>query len=206
MSASVERRLLDLVEALYGCVHLDEYFDGLLDALPRAVPADWVSLNEFGEDGHPVRAVVVPDLEPWAYEAFARYGHQNPLVVRKVEGHDGGPTRMSDVIAPDEWHELDVYREFYGPIGLEYQIAFSIAHTSPRWLGIALSRRSTDFSDVERELLERARPFLIQGYRNAVDRDAAEVSGSVHAMEAALRSRGLTEREAEALRTVAFGL
>jgi hypothetical protein len=74
------------------------------------------------------------------------------------------PLRLSDVASRDEFRALEIYRELYGPLGLEHQIAFTLPQGPPRLLGVALSRRDRDFSDAERDLLGRARPFLIQGY------------------------------------------
>ena len=66
-------------------------------------------------------------------------------------------------------HATALHREFYGPIGLEHQIAFVLEQAPDRVLAVALSRRHRDFTDAERELLDRARPFLIQAYRNAIE-------------------------------------
>ena len=205
MAPSAEARLLDLVEALYGLVHLDEFREGVIVELQRAVPADWYSLNEFGPGGVPVFNIVAPDVADWAYRAFERYGHQNPVLRWMQSTQDGRPRRISDVATREEFHSLDLYREVYEPLGVEYQVAFTLPHVPPRMLGIAASRRERDFSDAERALLERARPFLIQGYRNAVDRDLAEAGGGAGAVHAALRARGLTAREAETIRLVALG-
>jgi DNA-binding CsgD family transcriptional regulator len=67
-----------------------------------------------------------------------------------------------------------------------------------------LHREDCEFTDRERDLLNRARPFLIQAYRNAI---AYSETGrpSAAAMTEALLSRGLTAREAQVLRQVALG-
>lgn len=84
-------------------------------------------------------------------------------------------------------------------------------------LAIALSRREHDFSDDERNLLDRARPFLIQTYRNAIEYSRLRTDlelrqrGSRLPLEhprlaAALAQRGVTRREAEILSFAATGL
>lgn len=68
-----------------------------------------------------------------------------------------------------------------------------------------MSRRRRDFSDAERDLLNRARPFLIQGYRNAIAFEQARRGGSAEALAQILRAAGLSRREAEAISLVAHG-
>lgn len=182
--------LLELIGDVQGLLDLGAFRLGLLAALLRAVPADWISLNDIGPD--PESAVVITEPEfPPAY-------------------------RFSDVISTEELHALDLYREFYGPIGLEHQIAFTLQHEPPRLLGMALSRRDEDFSDPERALLDAARPFLIQAYRNAIEhsevvsvRAAREGPPSTRseddALAVALDARGLTAREAEVLGWILTG-
>ena len=73
-------------------------------------------------------------------------------------------------------------------------------------MGIALSRRRHDFTDAERKLLDRARPFLIQIYRNALAFGAVtERAGRDPPMMGRLLERGLTRREAAVLSAVAHG-
>ena len=54
------------------------------------------------------------------------------------------------------------------PLGVEYQIAFVVDVSPPVYVGIALSRGGRDYTDAERLLLDRARPYLIQIYRAAI--------------------------------------
>lgn len=200
-----EGRLLELIGDVGGLLDLDEYRRGLMVALRRAVPSDWVSINEVGELPGEFWGVVEPDLPPGAPETFARYMHQNPLVAHMTSGpRPGAPVRFSDVTTTREFHALEIYTEFYAPLGIEYQIAFTLPQEPPRLLGVALSRRERDYTDAERELLGRARPFLIQSYRNALAFRSAH-RGTGADMVRALRSTGLTRREAECLAQVARG-
>jgi DNA-binding NarL/FixJ family response regulator len=99
-------------------------------------------------------------------------------------------------------------------MGVEHQMAFTLPGPPGRVMAIALSRRKADYSDEERDLVERARPFLIQAWRNAIEhtalRDelAARPLGKLEADRppaAELRRRGLTGRQAEVLALVARG-
>ena len=62
---------------------------------------------------------------------------------------------------------LALYQEFYRPLGVESQVAFTLPARPPLLLGLALSRGAEDYSDAELELLALARPHLIQAYRKA---------------------------------------
>jgi DNA-binding CsgD family transcriptional regulator len=200
-----EQAALSLAGDVYGLLEIDEYRGGLLSALREIVPCDWASLNEVGPDPERMVSIVEPPLDEHWYKAWAAHGRQNPLVRHIERTRAGRPLRFSDVVSPAELHATDLYRELYGPIGLEYQIAFTLPATSGMILGVALSRREHDFSDAEWDLLEIGRPHLIQAYNNAMrhsralgaaDAGAATVAEPEIAEMIAL---GLTAREAEIL-------
>jgi DNA-binding CsgD family transcriptional regulator len=207
---SVEREALGLIGDVYGLLEIEEFRTGLLSALREAMPCDWVSLNEVGSKPEEIFSIVEPPLDSRWHDVWAEHGLENPLVVRFSQTRDGRPFRFSDIVSQDELHALTLYREFYGPIGLEYQIAFTLPARSEQILGIALSRCEHDFSDSERELLEIARPHLIQAYNNAVHHSRllyAHVNGErLDAPPIAeLLTRGLTRREAEVVSLAAGG-
>ena len=86
--------------------------------------------------------------------------------------------------------------------------------TAIRPLGIALTRAKRDFTDAELAVVDRARPFLIQSYRNAIECSALAAAAAAAGvglpadpgtLAERLRQRGLTAREAEVLRWAATG-
>jgi DNA-binding CsgD family transcriptional regulator len=158
--------------------------------------------------------VVAPAQPEHLHRAWAEWAFQNPLMERYIRTRDGRPYRFSDVIAVSDYHRLDLYQHVYRPMGVEHQIAFILPATPGRVLAIALSRGERDYSDAERDLIERARPFLIQAWRNALEHSAlrAELEArpaSGHAGNGiptgALIRRGLTGRQAEVLSLIARG-
>jgi DNA-binding CsgD family transcriptional regulator len=206
-----ERAALSLAGDVYGLLEIDEYRSGLLRALREVVPCDWASLNEVGPDPGQMVSIVEPPLDDHWYAAWVLHGRQNPLVKHIEKTLDGRPLRFSDVSSPAELHATDLYRELYGPIGVEYQIAFTLPPASGMLLGVALSRREHDFTDAERELLEIARPHLIQAYNNAT-RHSRALEGHAGATQTGAEPRiaaaiaiGLTAREAEILHLVWLG-
>jgi DNA-binding CsgD family transcriptional regulator len=207
--------LLELVGEAAGVLDLHEFRSGLLDALRRAVPADWASVNDLGPDPDSAYVLVDPPLSGDMHELFARLAHENPLIARHARTGDGRAYRFSDVATRAELHSLALYREFYRPIGLEHQVAFALPHDRGRLLGVALSRRERDFADEEVALLNRARPFLIQAYRNAIAHShvvaelararAVQLPPADGRLAEQMAARRVTAREVEVLRWAAAG-
>ncbi len=207
--------LLELIGEVQGLLDLDEFRAGLIIGLLRVVSSDWVSINDLGPEPGTAVVLVEPEFPPESHEVFARHAHENPLIQRYQRTLDGRAYRFSDVVTPVELRSLALYREFYGPIGLEHQIAFTLPHKPDRVLGVALSRRDRDYTDDERDLLNRARPYLIQSYRNAIEHTALRADLDRRApsnellagkpLTEALAVRGLTERETDVLRAIALG-
>ena len=112
------------------------------------------------------------------------------------------------MISPAELHRLALYRELYKPLGVEHQLAFMLPAAPDRVLGVALSRGKRDYSDLERDVADHARPFLIQAYQNAIAYELLR-SESPHesggGLVPALLAAGLTDREAEVVQGVALG-
>jgi DNA-binding CsgD family transcriptional regulator len=200
-------RLLELIGDVVGLVEIEEFRIGVLRAVHRAVRADWVGLSDVGPDPDSVVEIVEPDLAPETFAAFAELAHENPLVQRYERTRDGRTYRISDVVTQDELHELEIYKRVYKPIGVEYQIAFILESGEDRLLGFHLSRkrRRGEFSDEDRDLLNEARPFLIQAYRNAIRFSASVPSPPGPPTVDALVELGLTRRQAEVLQYLATG-
>jgi DNA-binding CsgD family transcriptional regulator len=207
--------LLELVGEAGGLLDLHEFRSGLLDLLRRAVPADWISVNDIGPDPASIHVLIDPPFPVEDHDVFARLAHENPLISRHARTGDGRAYRFSDVVTRAELHALALYREFYGRIGLEHQVAFALPHEQNRLLGVALSRRERDFSDEEVALLNRARPFLIQAYRNAIAYSnlsaelrialAAQLPPTSGRLDEQMAARRITARELEVLRWAAAG-
>jgi DNA-binding CsgD family transcriptional regulator len=209
-------RLLELIGEVVGLLDLAEFRSGLLSALRRAVPAGWISLNDIASDPAETAVLIDPPFPPEAHALYARYAHQNPLLERYRQTNDGRAYRFSDVTTAEALHATDLYREFYAPLGLEYQIALTLPAPPGRVLALALSRAHEDFADPEREMLDRARPFLIQAYRNAIAHTRLRADLALRpstrplpledpSLMAAFEARRLTSREAEVLSCAAAG-
>jgi DNA-binding CsgD family transcriptional regulator len=193
------------VGEVIGLLDLDELALGLIHALREAVPSDWSALNEVPADLPHTISVTDPPLPVSAHEAFARYAHQNPIAAHFLRTRDGRATRISDIVTRRELHRLELYRHVYRDLGVEYQIAFTLPSPAERILGASLSRSKRDFTARERDVLNLARPFLIQVYRNALLHSRLAVEAEPEVPLAKLQSLGLTRRQAQVLRLVVMG-
>jgi len=206
-----ERKLLELIGDVCGLLDIDELRHGLLEAIQRALPSDYVSLNDIGPEPGEVVALMSPEGKPESYELWGRYAFENPLLQHYMGTQYGRAMRFSDVITPEKLHKTPLYQKVYRPMGVEHQIAFTLPAGPQRVLAIALSRSDPDYSDEERDFADRARPFLIQAYLNAIAfqslqaRVGAGVEEPSTPLLESLLSCGLTPREAQSLRLVALG-
>jgi DNA-binding CsgD family transcriptional regulator len=208
---SVEQRVLTLVGNVVGMLELDDFRSGLLSALHETVPSNWVSFNEVSPDPALTFALADPPIVERLIATFQQHAHENPILAYFQRTGSGSATRFSDVCTQDELHATTLYREVYLPLAVEHQIAFTLPSSPTRLLGVALSRFEHDFSDRERDVLNLARPFLVQAYQNAVEhsrlldaqRDRARRVDRLPLAQ--LAKLGLSEREAEVLRLVAMG-
>jgi DNA-binding CsgD family transcriptional regulator len=206
---AMDAQLVILMEEVIGTTDLAEFHAGLLRGLMRVVPSDAASLNDVGPEPGDVSVVRIPEGPPELFALFARLKDQNPIVAHFATRGDGRATRFSDLVGAEELRSLELYRRVYEPMGLHHQIAFTLPSGPRRILGVALSRGAPDYSDAERDLLNRARPILIQAFRAATEHDRlrralADLTG-VSDLIGPLQSAGLTAREAEVLRLAALG-
>jgi DNA-binding CsgD family transcriptional regulator len=205
-----ETKLLELVGDVCGLLDIGELRRGMLDAIQRALPSLFVSLNDIGPRPGEIVALMLPEVsDPAAFQRWAEHAHENPLLQYYLRTQDGRAMRFSDVISQQRLRATALYRELYAPLGVEHQLAFTLPAGTDRVLAIALSRGEHDYSDAERDLADRARPFLIQAYLNAIafesSRQAPLEPGSSTPLLESLQGAGLTPREAESLRLVALG-
>jgi DNA-binding CsgD family transcriptional regulator len=92
----------------------------------------------------------------------------------------------------------------------DHRMGFALDPRRERARRVELTRRELEFTESERRLLDQARPYVIQCYRNAVEHDRLsgqlkEAGAPAQRLRAALADRGLTARESDVMREVALG-
>ncbi len=206
----MEKQVLELVGDIHGLLGVEEYREGLAHALHRTLPSRTVALIDVAQDGRAELGVAVPEVPAGIRGAFAECSATDPLLRFFRTTGDGRARRLSETASVRSLRALEVYRRVYRPLGIEYAIAVTLRHALDGLLIVTLMRSDRDFTLWERDLLNRARPFMIQGYRNAVEhtRIAGEPSqghGDRDFLVGALIAEGLTVREAQVLALVAMG-
>lgn len=152
----------------------------LLDeALPRLVPSDWFSYNEVdlrnpGNTLTLMRPAIAPTDVPLA--RFAELAHQHPLIVRQLHHRDLSVRKISDLVRRRDYHRLDLYHDVYRLLGVEYQIAAALESRSDFIVAFALSRRTRDYSERDRAMLQHIRDQLLVALRNVRAAEEAEIA------------------------------
>lgn len=201
-------RLLSIVGDVCGLLDIEELRHGMLGSLRRALRCNWVSLNDVTPDPADIVTIIQPDAPAETFAVWTALAYENPLLRFYQETQDGRAYRFSDVIEREELEALRLYRELYEPLGVRHQMAFTLPAAPDRVLAVALSRGEPDFSDEERALVNRARPFLIQAYLNAIAFESLRAEhGAAHDTQPlqALHAAGLTRRESEVVLLLALG-
>ncbi len=187
---SVSNPLAELIGEAHAFEDLDEFRHGIPVLLRRFVAADVASYNEMDQnpDGSWWTSDPFLPVTPEQEQRFAELSGENPVLAYVRRTLDGRPRRISDFVSREEFHRLRVYREFYGEIAAEYQVALTLPSRPPVVIGLALTRAEQDFSDREVAQLAVARPHLIQAYRNA--ELAAAREATIAALQANLEDVG----------------
>lgn len=105
-------------------------------------------------------------------EAFARWSHQQPLVVSHFGGMAPRAEKVSDFLSLRQWKRREIYNDFYRGAGLEWEIAVQI-HASPGQIRCAaIQRSSSDFTERDRALLDLVGPHLRAAFARLAERAA----------------------------------
>jgi DNA-binding CsgD family transcriptional regulator len=161
------RAVLDLIGEANDAEDLAEFREVILPALRRLLPADFVAYNEMVDGGIPVATITDPVAPEEQLTAWARHAAQNPLYQRFVRTRDGRAYCFADVITRRDLEALEFYEQIFVPLGLRDQIAFALPAPRHLVVALAISRGGEAFGERERQMLDLARPHLVQAYRNA---------------------------------------
>lgn len=131
-------RVLELVGDVSGLLDPDEFCDGLFAALQAALPSDYVSLNQVASEPERNWSIVEPPLSDEHHATFYRLALQNPLAERFLRTRDGRPCASRTSSRRHSSTPPTIYREFYGPLQIEHQIAFALPSDDQHILAIAV--------------------------------------------------------------------
>ena len=94
--------------------------------------------------------------------------NEHPGVAYRQRTFDPRAIQLSDFMKRRELHATALYREYYRPLNVEYQISVALAMGSSDWVVLALGRGREDFSARDRCCLNVLLPHLVEGYRSAI--------------------------------------
>ena len=137
--------LLDCIQQLYSFHSQPSLIEWLLgSALPKLIPSDWLSYNDVDpRNPRNTISIVNPRHNPLIERLMPRFtevAHQHPLIIRQMQAGDFPVHKISDFLTRQAYHELDLYRDVYRHLGVEYQIAATIKSTPDHIIAFALSR------------------------------------------------------------------
>lgn len=170
--------VLSAVHAVSEARSRDEFGLSALQAVHGLVRSDVTSLNEID----PGAGRVVFRAEPTTFPlpdgsdgVFGSLAHGHPLIRHYTDTGDGSAMKVSDLCTPEAWHDSELYRRFYGPLGLEHQMSIALPAPLPLVVGLAFNRTSVDFGERERAVLNLIRPHLAQSWRRAREYERLDV-------------------------------
>jgi DNA-binding CsgD family transcriptional regulator len=163
-------RMLRLVHAVAEVTTPERFGSVVVREVGTVVHSDVTSLNDVDPTVGYFRFVIEPadfPAPPSTMEALAELSGQHPLIRFYAETGDGSARKISDFWSTETWHNSELYQRVYGLIGVEHQMSIALPSPQPTVVGLALSRHDYDFTERDREVLNRVRPHLAQSWRNA---------------------------------------
>ncbi len=160
----------------------------VLELLRTMIPCVSASFNDMAMAAGDFRYVIVPpDDEPLAERLkpeYDRFAHQHPLIVHAQSQPLCGAVRFCDVPGGDRFTETDLYREFFQPFDLRYQLAIQLPAPPDVVVGYALNRSADqrEFSDRDVEVLNALGPHLAMHHRVAMDLQRAQAMSAEAAL------------------------
>ncbi len=220
------REYLAALQALHaigeGCPSPVEFAQRGVTLLPRLVPSEITTLSVCDLASGRRRVLSQPReaLPASALDAFDRHFFEHPLVRHHATTPGGGAHRISDSLSSKAFHATPLYADYYLAVGLDHALALPMYLNGNVLVSFVFNRRTADFADRERALLESIRAPLADLFRSSMmlacmraalkvagpGQDAAAArDGAPGNAYAADRMAGLTPREREILGWVSAG-
>lgn len=151
--------------------------DAVLCLLRDLIACASVSFNDMALASGDYRYVISPAQDEVLAERlkpeYDRYVHQHPLIAEGLRRPGIGAIRFRDVPDGDRFPDTDLYRNFYEPFGLRYQLAIQLPGPPDVVIGYALNRPTDqrEFSDRDVEVLNLLAVHLALHHRVLMDRE-----------------------------------
>lgn len=162
------RLLHKTIRILRGISNKSEMLEVALPAVRSLIGAEIASSVAVG----PGNAVGRPVFEPADamrradLRAYATFRHQQPLIGDYRRHGAPAPVRTTDVISVRDFLQLDLYKHFYQPLGIKYQLAVGVPENEGWTVGYTLSRTSSDFDGKSIEMMALLQVALAGAHHN----------------------------------------
>jgi DNA-binding CsgD family transcriptional regulator len=105
---------------------------------------------------------------------------------------DGSACRVSDIVSDREFRSLGLYRDFYRPAEVDYQLAFLVPYAAGAEIAVALNRKGRELTLRQKRILE----LVADGYADReVGRNLGISTRTVHAhLQRIYRALDVTSR------------
>lgn len=173
-------RFSNALELLYAPAPIQEFPERVNAALQALIPAELYIYNEFGPN-HFVAIETPNRFTPALTEAFLAHKDEHPLVFQARFGYPDGPLLLSDFTSQREWRETAIYREAYGALDVERQLADLVAIGEIQ-IAYSMCRDGADYTEADRALVDMIDPHFRHARRNA------QLLSRVQEMEARLEA------------------
>ncbi len=178
-------------------------FEHVLEMLSSLIDCKIASFNDMTLATRDYRALTWPRkfdatsrrLKP----AYDRFAHQHPLMHLAGTSRATAALRFCDAPDGNTLTETDLYRHFYEPFGLRYQLVVQLPSPPDVVVGYALSRAEAtgEFSDRDVAVLDSLTPHLAMHHRAVVnDQHSAALADEVRRSGwnvASVRSDGVVD-------------
>src|SRR5664280_1719795 len=144
-----------------------------IEQVARLLPSEVVTFNEIDPANGRFNFLSVPSPYPHppvVEQHLIALADQHPLIHYYAESSDGSAKKISDFWSQAEFHASQLYELVYQPMEVEYQMAMVLPTLHPNVVAIAASRRHVDFSERDRVVLNTLRPYFVQAWYSARDR------------------------------------
>jgi DNA-binding CsgD family transcriptional regulator len=164
LSSTELRALVNVLEELYAPAGPEDYPARVISLVSGLISVGSCSYNHL--DGSRALAYEIQPTDvlafPDSYALFELHLPEHPVLSYVEATGDGSACRVSDLVSDREFRSLGLYRDFYSPAEVDYQLGFLVPYAGGGEIAVALNRKGRDFSTEERDVLDLLRPHVAQ--------------------------------------------
>ena len=150
-------------------------FSDVLDAVREVIDCDSASFNDMVLAARDFRYVMSPASETATATRlkpqYDKYFHEHPLITAATSAPGRGAIRFCDVERGSDFTSSDLYRHFYEPFDVRFQLVVELPSPPDVVVGYALNRSEAmgEFSDRDVAVMNALSGHLAMHHRSALD-------------------------------------